>query len=190
MDSYLITKEFPGKLLPTEQSKLAFEISGKIKNIYVDVGDSVEKGDILAKLDDREALARLNQAKASFDLSKQILERFQDLKSQGHISIQELDKAESDFLVAQSQYDFYKVKLEQTKILAPFNGLIQSRYLDEGSVINPGLPILEIIDSEKVEAHVALPLYLIDKISMQESFTFNLNGESINGVLKLSLIHI
>ena len=80
LDSYTITKEFPGKLLPTEQSKLAFEISGKIKNIYVDVGDSVEKGDILAKLDDREALARLNQAKASFDLSKQILERFQDLK--------------------------------------------------------------------------------------------------------------
>ena len=74
LDSYTITKEFPGKLLPTEQSKLAFEISGKIKNIYVDVGDSVEKGDILAKLDDdREALARLNQAKASFDLSKQIL---------------------------------------------------------------------------------------------------------------------
>ena len=80
LDSYTITKEFPGKLLPTEQSKLAFEISGKIKNIYVDVGDSVEKGDILAKLDDREALARLNQAKASFDLSKQILERFEDLK--------------------------------------------------------------------------------------------------------------
>ena len=100
LDSYTITKEFPGKLLPTEQSKLAFEISGKIKNIYVDVGDSVEKGDILAKLDDREALARLNQAKASFDLSKQILERFQDLKSQGHISIQELDKAQSDFILS------------------------------------------------------------------------------------------
>ena len=122
--------------------------------------------------------------RAKYQLAKQLLDRFKDLKAQGHISIQELDKAESDFLVAQSQFDFYKVKLEQTKILAPFNGLIQSRYLDEGSVINPGLAILEIIDSEKVEAHVALPLYLIDKISIQESFTFNLNGELINGVLK------
>ena len=135
-------------------------------------------------MDNREITANLNQAKAKYQLAKQLLDRFKDLKSQGHISIQELDKAESDFLVAQSQFDFYKVKLEQTKILAPFNGLIQSRYLDEGSVINPGLAILEIIDSEKVEAHVALPLYLIDKISIQESFTFNLNGELINGVLK------
>jgi RND family efflux transporter MFP subunit len=184
IDSYKVKKQLPGKLFPVQQSKVSFQIGGKIQNIYVDIGDKVLKDDILAELDNREISANLNQAKAKYQLASQLLDRFKDLKAQGHISIQELDKAESDFLVAQSQYDFYKVKLEQTKILAPFNGLIQSRYLDEGSVINPGLPILEIIDSEKVEAHVALPLYLIDKISMQESFTFNLNGESINGVLK------
>ena len=184
IDSYKVKKQLPGKLFPVQQSKVSFQIGGKIQNIYVDIGDKVLKDDILAELDNREITANLNQAKAKYQLASQLLDRFKDLKAQGHISIQELDKAESDFLVAQSQYDFYKVKLEQTNILAPFNGLIQSRYLDEGSVINPGLPILEIIDSEKVEAHVALPLYLIDKISMQESFTFNLNGESINGVLK------
>lgn len=184
IDSYKVKKQLPGKLFPVQQSKVSFQIGGKIQNIYVDIGDKVLKDDILAELDNREITANLNQAKAKYQLASQLLDRFKDLKAQGHISIQELDKAESDFLVAQSQFDFYKVKLEQTKILAPFNGLIQSRYLDEGSVINPGLPILEIIDSEKVEAHVALPLYLIDKISMQESFTFNLNGELINGVLK------
>lgn len=184
IDSYKVKKQLPGKLFPVQQSKVSFQIGGKIQNIYVDIGDKVLKDDILAELDNREITANLNQAKAKYQLAKQLLDRFKDLKSQGHISIQELDKAESDFLVAQSQFDFYKVKLEQTKILAPFNGLIQSRYLDEGSVINPGLAILEIIDSEKVEAHVALPLYLIDKISIQESFAFNLNGELINGVLK------
>ena len=184
IDSYKVKKQLPGKLFPVQQSKVSFQIGGKIQNIYVDIGDKVLKDDILAELDNREITANLNQAKAKYQLASQLLDRFKDLKAQGHISIQELDKAESDFLVAQSQFDFYKVKLEQTKILAPFNGLIQSRYLDEGSVINPGLAILEIIDSEKVEAHVALPLYLIDKISIQESFTFNLNGELINGVLK------
>ena len=93
LKSYSITKEFPGKLLPIEQSKLAFEIPGKIRKINVDVGDSVNKGQILAKLDDREALAQANQAKASYDLSKQVLDRFEDLRNQGHISAQDLDKA-------------------------------------------------------------------------------------------------
>ena len=86
LNSYSVTKEFPGKLLPTEQSKLSFEIPGKIKAINVDVGDLVFKGDILAELDNREAVAQVNQAKATFDLSKQVLNRFEDLKKQGHIS--------------------------------------------------------------------------------------------------------
>ena len=183
-DSYKVTKQLPGKLYAVQQSKVAFQIGGKIQTIKVDIGDRVEKGSVLAELDNREILANLNQADAKYKLAEQLLERFKDLKAQGHISIQELDKAKSDFAVAKSQQDFYKVKFEQTKILAPFNGLIQSRYLDEGTVVNAGLPILEILDSEKVEAHVAMPLSLVDKISLQESYSFNLNGNKVLGTLK------
>jgi RND family efflux transporter MFP subunit len=183
-DSYKVTKQLPGKLYAVQQSKVAFQIGGKIQTISVDIGDKVEKGSVLAELDNREILANLNQADAKYKLAEQLLERFKDLKSQGHISIQELDKAESDFAVAKSQQDFYQVKLEQTKILAPFNGLIQSRYLDEGTVINPGLPILEILDSEKVEAHIAMPLNLVNKVSLKQTYAFNLNGKPVLGTLK------
>mgnify|MGYP001201540907 FL=1 len=183
-DNYEATKQLPGKLFPVQQSNVAFQIGGKIQSIPVDIGDEVKEGDILAELDNREILANLNQAKAKYQLAEQLLKRFQDLKAQGHISIQELDKAESDFLVAKSQLDFYKVKFEQTKILAPFNGLIQSRFLDEGSVINAGLPILEILDSEKVEAHIAIPLDLINRLQVKETYSFNLSGDLVSGKLK------
>jgi len=183
-DSYKVTKQLPGKLYAVQQSKVAFQIGGKVQTISVDIGDKVEKGTVLAELDNREILANLNQADAKYKLAEQLLERFKDLKAQGHISIQELDKAESDFAVAKSQQDFYQVKLEQTKILAPFNGLIQSRYLDEGTVINPGLPILEILDSEKVEAHIAMPLNLVNKVSLKQTYAFNLNGKPVLGTLK------
>ena len=183
-DSYKVTKQLPGKLYAVQQSKVAFQIGGKVQTISVDIGDKVEKGTVLAELDNREILANLNQADAKYKLAEQLLERFKDLKAQGHISIQELDKAESDFAVAKSQQDFYQVKLEQTKILAPFNGLIQSRYLDEGTVINPGLPVLEILDSEKVEAHIAMPLNLVKKVSLKEAYAFNLNGKTVLGTLK------
>ena len=184
LDTYEATKQLPGKLFPVQQSNVAFQIGGKIQSIPVDIGDEVKEGDILAELDNREILANLNQAKAKYQLAEQLLKRFQDLKAQGHISIQELDKAESDFLVAKSQLDFYKVKFEQTKILAPFNGLIQSRFLDEGSVINAGLPILEILDSEKVEAHIAIPLDLINRLQVKEIYSFNLSGDLVSGKLK------
>ena len=179
LDSYSITKTFPGKLLPIEQSELAFEIPGKIKNIYVDVGDYVNKGDILAKLDDRESNAQLNQAKAKYDLSKQVLDRFEDLRAQGHISIQDLDKARSDFIIAESQYEFFKVKLEQTNIISPFNGVIQNRFLDTGTVINSGIPILEIIDSNYVEAHISVPVIYLSEMQLGQEYDFEFNGKII-----------
>ena len=183
MDSYKITREFPGKLLPAKQSNLAFEIPGKINVVNVDIGDAVKKGQILAELDNREATAQLKQAKAKYDLALQILNRYKDLRSEGHISIQDLDNANSEELIAKSQYEFYKVKLEQTKLIAPFDGVIQNRYLDTGSVINGGIPIVEILGSKNVEAHISIPLKFIDKLNIGNSYDFKIGNKKSKGVL-------
>jgi RND family efflux transporter MFP subunit len=183
MDSYKITREFPGKLLPAQQSNLAFEIPGKINVVNVDIGDAVKKGQILAELDNREATAQLKQAKAKYDLALQILNRYKDLRSEGHISIQDLDNANSEELIAKSQYEFYKVKLEQTKLIAPFDGVIQNRYLDTGSVISGGIPIVEILGSKNVEAHISIPLKFIDKLNIGNSYDFKIGNKRPKGVL-------
>ena len=183
LNSYSLTKQFPGKLLPVEQSKLSFEIPGKIKNIYVDVGDNVKEGQVLAKLDDREAIARLNQVKASYDLSKQVFERFQDLRKQGHISIQELDKAISDLTIAKSEYEFYEVKLEQTSLISPYDGVIQNRFLDSGTVINQGIPILEVIDSNFVEAHISMPVQYLNDMRIGDEYDFEIDGKDFKAQL-------
>jgi len=184
MDSYRITREFPGKLLPVQQSNLAFEISGKINVINVDVGDVVKKGQILAELDNRVAASQLKQAEARYDLSSQILNRYKDLRSQGHISIQDLDNANSEELIAKSQYEFFKVKLEQTKLIAPFDGIIQNRFYDTGSVINGGIPIVEILSSKNVEAHISIPLKFIDKLNIGDSYNFKIGNKKSEGVLE------
>ena len=182
LNSYSLSKQFPGKLLPIEQSKLSFEIPGKIRVINVDVGDQVQEGQILASLDDREAQARLNQVKARYDLSIQVFDRFQDLRQQGHISIQELDKAQSDLTIAESEFEFYKVKLEQTNLISPYSGIIQSRFLDSGTVINQGVPILEIIDSDHVEAHISVPVIYLKDMKIGDEYNFKVNGKDTNAI--------
>lgn len=184
LDEYAVTREFPGKLIPSDQSRLAFEISGKINSINVDIGDEVILGDELASLDDREALAQLNQSKAKFDLAEQLLARYIDLRADGHISIQDLDKAESDQIVAKSQYDFYKVKFEQTKLLAPFNGVIQNRFLDTGSVINAGVQVLEILGSSNVEARISIPMNYMNKLKIGDEYEFDIRGISAKATLE------
>ena len=175
--TYNISQRFPGKILPLNYSKLAFEVAGKIDEVKVDIGDAVQKGDILAFLDPSEMQASLNQALARYDLADQALKRFTDLKEKGFISNQELDRASSDFLIAKAQVDFYSVKLEQTKIRAPFNGFIQNRFFDPGTVTSPGIAILELIDSTSVEAHVSVPSGVIDGLIIGQEYNFIINDK-------------
>src|SRR6056300_16266 len=183
-ESYNITQRFPGKILPLNYSKLAFEVPGKISEVKIDIGDAVKRNDILAALDPAEMQANLNQAQARFDLADQALKRFQDLKLQGFISNQELDRANSEFLIAKAQVDLYSVKLEQTFIRAPFDGYIQNRFLDSGTVISPGAPILEIIDSTVVEAHVSVPSNVIEGLKEGEFYNFLIDGKIFSAKLK------
>tara|TARA_B100000965_G_scaffold401262_1_gene424718 strand:- start:1220 stop:2212 length:993 start_codon:yes stop_codon:yes gene_type:complete len=183
-NSFNTIQRFPGKILPLNYSQLAFEVPGKISEVNVDIGDAVKKNEILATLDPSEMQANLSQAEARYDLANQALKRFQDLKSKGFISNQELDRANSEFLIAKAQVDLYSVKLEQTFIRAPFDGYIQNRFLDSGTVISPGVPILEIIDSTVVEAHVSVPSDIIKGLVEGESYNFLIDKKILPAKLK------
>ena len=85
---------------------------------------------------------------------------------------------------AKAQVDLYSVKLEQTFIRAPFDGYIQNRFLDSGTVISPGVPILEIIDSTVVEAHVSVPSYIIESLEEGNSYNFLIDNRIMPATLK------
>ena len=182
--SYEISKNLPGELLPFQQSKIAFEITGRISSIFVDIGDRVKKDDVLAKLDDSEVNANLEQAVARLDLANQVLNRFEDLRKKGFISIQDFDKAKSEYLVAKSQVKFFEVKKSQTILRAPYDGFIQNRFVDEGTVINGSNPILEILDANKVEAHVSIPENLVNNLEVSNDYTFEIGQEKAIGKFK------
>ena len=182
--SYEISKNLPGELLPFQQSKIAFEITGRISSIFVDIGDRVKKDEVLAKLDDSEVNANLEQAVARLDLANQVLNRFEDLRKKGFISIQDFDKAKSEYLVAKSQVKFFEVKKSQTILRAPYDGFIQNRFVDEGTVINCSNPILEILDANKVEAHVSIPENLVNNLEVSNDYVFEIGQEKAKGKFK------
>ena len=182
--SYEISKNLPGEILPFQQSKIAFEITGRISSIFVDIGDRVKKDEVLAKLDDSEVNANLEQAVARLDLANQVLNRFEDLRKKGFISIQDFDKAKSEYLVAKSQVKFFEVKKSQTILRAPYDGFIQNRFVDEGTVINGSNPILEILDANKVEAHVSIPENLVNNLEVSNDYVFEIGQEKAKGKFK------
>ena len=183
VEEYGINKMLPGKIVPKRQSTLGFEVPGKIKIIHVDIGDKVMKDDLLAELEDSEALARLNEAKANLAMVQNIFERSKALDQAKFVSEQQLENEEFKFLIAQAQHQVAATKFRQTKIRAPYTGIIQSRFLDEGSIVNMSIPVLEILDSEYVEAKIALPRSLIDRVSLGQKYAFIIDGESVKARL-------
>lgn len=183
VDEYETSRLLPGKLVPKRRSTLGFEAQGIVKAIAVDIGDRVSRGDLLAELEDSEALALTSEAKANLSMAQKAFVRSKSLDKEMLLSEEALDKAELNFLVAEAQLARSLARLRQTKITAPYDGIIQNRFLDEGSIVNAGISVLEILDSEHVEAKVALPKSLMHAIKIGQTYQFIINGETADAIL-------
>ncbi len=171
-DSYEATVAFTGRIRAAAVSRLAFEQPGRILAIPLREGDRFAPGDILARLDDSRlkaeeeaAMARLKEAEADRDLARQTFRRNRALFKDGHVSRQRLDEAEarlhaSEAAVsgARAQLRRIRVALAQTRIRAPFAGIVTRRLVDEGTVVAAGTPVLAVLATNgPVEALVGLP---------------------------------
>lgn len=185
-DEYLVSRKLSGRILPKNQAMLSFEIQGRIINFPSDIGDPVSSGDVLASLDNSEIQASYNQAVAQQKLSGLVLDRYKDLKKDGFVSSQEYDRAIAENDIALAQVEFFKIKLRQSQLIAPFDGFIQQRFYDTGSMVNPMQPVLEIIDSKHVEAQVSVPLKYLDLLMLGELYEF----ESSNKIYQAKLERI
>lgn len=132
------------------QVDLSFQVSGIINNLFVEEGDYVKKGDLLATLDDRDYRANYNkafyqlkssQAKARDDLSK--YKRNYPLCADDSISRQECESLLNQKDLSQATYrqnfankDFQKLQLEYTKLYAPQNGIITTRPQEKGARVS------------------------------------------------------
>ena len=79
---------------------------------------------------------------------------------------------------------FFEVKKSQTVLRAPYDGFIQNRFVDEGTVINGSNPILEILDANKVEAHVSIPENLVNNLEVSNDYVFEIGQEKAKGKFK------
>lgn len=167
---YFARRSFTGRAVAGRTSKMAFELGGTINLINVDLGSSVREGAILAELDTarlvankRQLLAERDETEATLNLANRTLKRAQDTYKQGHTSAQRLDEAEANAISLAARLNRLDASLEsleiditKSKIIAPFAGTITARMLDEGTVVDGGMPLLEITEDSRMEAHIGM----------------------------------
>lgn len=130
------TLSLVGTLLANEVVEVKSEIDGTVVALPFQEGQRVEKGDLLAQLDDSELAAAVAEAEANFRLTQITYERNKQLFAEKLISQQEYDQAQAAFAGSRATVDRRKSELRHTRIFASFSGIAGGRQVSPGQVID------------------------------------------------------
>jgi len=120
-----------GRLEGEKDVYIAPEMPGTIAKLYAREGDRVKKGETLVEMKPEN----LEQVKAQYDNAKKTFDRMKSLLADGAISQQQYDGAKAGYQAAKAAYEQIK---RNTKLTAPFSGIVVSRYFDENDMFAPG----------------------------------------------------
>lgn len=130
-----------GRLYPKSMVKLSFKTGGLIDRLYVEEGDVVKKGQLLAVLDLSEIDARHSQARNGFLKAKRDLQRAENLYKDRAATLEQLQNAKTAFEVAESNVTIAAFNRDHSRITAPARGKILKRLSEAGEMTGPGTPI-------------------------------------------------
>ncbi len=177
-----ITAEATGNVEPVREIEVKSKASGEVLKLYVDVGDEVQPGDLLAEIDPRDVVNAYEQAEADLnvavvraEISESQLERSQQLFAAGVITQQEFEGQRSDYantqaslVKAETNKELRELQRNDVTIRAPSAGTILTRTVEEGNVIQSassnvsgGTPLFVMADLDEVQIRV-----LVDETDM------------------------
>ncbi len=189
-----------GKIQSTKQANLSTRIMGNVKHIKVVVGSQVSKGQLLLQLNSNDLNAKLAQVNANitsatavFSNAKKDYERFVELYKTESASLKELDDITAHYKISKANLEGVKemkqeiiAQLEYTNIRAPFSGIVSSKYINEGDLANPGMPLLSIENNAEFEVKTMVSETEISKIKIgiPVQVTVKSNDKSLQGTVK------
>ena len=172
----------------TRQSTVSAQVTGRIVELRYDVGDYVEKGKVIARIDQTEASqvlagsqAQVAQAQAAYENARADVERTRDLARQKFVSQAALDKAEAAFRVAEAQLATARAGAGQaatsksyTTVIAPYSGVVSARHVELGEMAATGKPLLTGFDPTDLRAVATVPQYKVAEVKAAAKATIEI----------------
>src|SRR5688572_4465976 len=167
-----------GNLIGLQTVDVAPRTAGRLLNVNVQMGDRVRRGQVLAKVEDREIVEQVRAAEASQEVAKATIrqreadlnvaklnfDRSKNLFERQLLAKQALDDAESRYLAAEAQLDLsraqlsanaarleeLRINLQHTSVASPVDGFVASRMVDPGAMVNTNTAIASVVDISRL----------------------------------------
>ncbi len=152
-------REYPGTIKGAQSADLAFEVSGRMIERPVKEGEMVRKGTVLARLDDRDYVAKLDVAKANLRKTQSDYQRGLSIYNEdpGAISKQQLDSYRRAVEVTEAELRVAQKAVEDTVLRAPFDGVMALKLVDDFANVSPNVPVLVFQDTSHLEIQINIP---------------------------------
>ena len=181
-------REYPGSIRALQHANMGFEVGGRIEEFYVREGDEVVQGEVLARLDARDYEADLEASKANLRKAESDLRRSRNIYKEdpGAISTETIDSHQRAVDVARANLAVSQKAYEDTKLRAPFSGLMARKLVEDFQNVQAKEPVLVLQDTSTLEIQINVPERDVARGSPQravDSLTANLNPEVIVSAL-------
>ena len=194
--------EFPAQISPSQKTVLAFKYAGKIKSINFESGDFVKKGQVIAVIDDTDYKVNLDAFSKKYEAAKAVAQNAEQqfaraetlykgdalAKKDYDNALMQRNVAISTFKEASAGLQNARNTLNDTKIVAPYDGYIDKKVVDVGTVVPEGGPVVSFISNEITDISVNASVRDIEYIKNAENIVFKDSGSDKIYSLKIKSI--
>ena len=181
----------PATVVSLNEATVSAEISARVTNIPVRVGDMVERDGIIVimncddyELGEQQSESAIRVLTIRIDLAQKRLQRTRSLRQQDSISEEALDERTSDLAVMEAEMDSARAVLSKAKInksrcriTSPFRALVTERISAVGQYAAPGTPLVRLVDIEDIEISAQIPATEISQLKNSQQLYFSYANE-------------
>lgn len=179
-----------GTLTPEREATIRAQVGGSVLAVLVDEGTPVTAGAVLARIDDRtlrdaflSARSAKTTAETSAERARHDLERSERLAAAGAIADRDLEQARLTNTAAQSQLadaaarlTMAQKQLDDAQVRAPFAGVVSTRTVSEGDIVQPGTALFSVVDPRSMRYEASVPAPQLQEVSIGAPVTFAVSG--------------
>ncbi len=165
-----------GKLLPDEEVDLSFETSGQVVEINFQEGTHVKKGQLLAKVNDRQLQAELKRLEAQLKLANDRVYRQGTLLQHDAVSQEAYEQVRTELATLKADIDIVKAQIELTELRAPFDGVIGLRQISVGTYASPTTVVSKLTRIIPLKVEFSVPERYVNEVNPGTSLSFTIDG--------------
>ncbi len=165
-----------GNLIAYESVDISPERSGKLESLHFDEAAYVEKGTLLAKINDEELQAQMHRLEVNLELAKKEVARGRELLAIQGISQEELDRLINRVDEINAEQKLVQIQIEKSKIFAPFSGVLGLRQISEGAYITPTTVLVQLKQLNPIKLEFDVPERFLSRVREGQTLQFTTEG--------------